>query len=166
MTFCTGSGGHRTDPSLNLDCIVYCMQHQGSGVASNKWFTACSSSSLGGSIATIIIYGFCLLQGANYLSDGSEMLLEILDPGLIGGARRVIHDCFAEICCPACTANRPHAGARDVPLLVSCMHNLVAPASRASFVVCSGSCSHPKLESCSARLQACCCRFWAHCPTV
>ena len=35
-----------------------------------------------------MIYGYCLLQGANYLSDGSEMLLEILDPGLIGGGRR------------------------------------------------------------------------------
>lgn len=35
----------------------------------------------------MIIYGYCLLQGANYLSDGSEMLLEILDPGLIGGER-------------------------------------------------------------------------------
>ncbi len=34
----------------------------------------------------MVIYGYCLLQGANLLSDGSEMLLEILDPGLIGGA--------------------------------------------------------------------------------
>lgn len=46
----------------------------------------CSSTSLGGSISTLFIYGFCLLQGANLLSDGSEMLLEVLDPGLIGGA--------------------------------------------------------------------------------
>ena len=36
----------------------------------------------------MVIYGYCLLQGANLLSDGSEMLLEILDPGLIGGAPR------------------------------------------------------------------------------
>lgn len=36
-----------------------------------------------------MIYGYCLLQGANYLSDGSEMLLEILDPGLIGGAHEI-----------------------------------------------------------------------------
>lgn len=47
-------------------------------------FLPCSTS-LGGSIATMFIYGYCLLQGANYLADGSEMLLEILDPGLIGG---------------------------------------------------------------------------------
>ena len=34
----------------------------------------------------MVIYGYCLLQGAKLLSDGSEMLLEVLDPGLIGGA--------------------------------------------------------------------------------
>lgn len=47
-------------------------------------FLPCSTS-LGGSISTLFIYGFCLLQGANLLSEGSEMLLEVLDPGLIGG---------------------------------------------------------------------------------
>ena len=36
----------------------------------------------------MVIYGYCLLQGAKLLSDGSEMLLEVLDPGLIGGAPR------------------------------------------------------------------------------
>lgn len=30
-------------------------------------------------------YGYLLLQGANLLSDGSELLLEVLSPGLIGG---------------------------------------------------------------------------------
>jgi hypothetical protein len=33
----------------------------------------------------IVVYGYCLLIGANFLSDGSELLLEILDPGIIGG---------------------------------------------------------------------------------
>ena len=33
----------------------------------------------------MFIYGYCLLQGASLLSDGSEMLLEVLNPGLIGG---------------------------------------------------------------------------------
>ena len=33
----------------------------------------------------MVMYGYCLLRGANVLSDGSEMLLEVLDPGLIGG---------------------------------------------------------------------------------
>jgi len=29
-------------------------------------------------------YGYLLLKGAQLLSDGSEMLLEVLDPGIIG----------------------------------------------------------------------------------
>ena len=30
-------------------------------------------------------YGYVLLQGANLIGDGSELLLEVMDPGLIGG---------------------------------------------------------------------------------
>ena len=45
----------------------------------------CSSTSLPGTLVLMTMYGYCLLQGANVLSDGSEMLLEVLDPGLIGG---------------------------------------------------------------------------------
>lgn len=33
----------------------------------------------------MVFYGYILLQGANLISAGSELLLEILDPGLIGG---------------------------------------------------------------------------------
>lgn len=33
----------------------------------------------------MIIYGYILLMGANVLSEGSEMLLQILHPGIIGG---------------------------------------------------------------------------------
>lgn len=38
-----------------------------------------------GSIFEVLVYGYILLQGASLLSDGSELLLEILNPGLIGG---------------------------------------------------------------------------------
>ncbi len=38
----------------------------------------------------MFMYGYLLLIGANQLSDGSELLLEILDPGVIGG--RVVRD--------------------------------------------------------------------------
>lgn len=31
------------------------------------------------------LYGYFLLKGAGLMSDGSELLLEVLDPGLIGG---------------------------------------------------------------------------------
>lgn len=34
----------------------------------------------------MLVYGYFLLQGANLLSDGSELLLEVLDPGIVGGA--------------------------------------------------------------------------------
>jgi hypothetical protein len=30
-------------------------------------------------------YGFFLLKGANFISDGSEHLLGVLSPGIIGG---------------------------------------------------------------------------------
>ena len=33
----------------------------------------------------VLFYGRLILYAANWLSDGSEMLLEILNPGLIGG---------------------------------------------------------------------------------
>lgn len=33
----------------------------------------------------VLAFGYVILSGANILSDGSELLLEILDPGLIGG---------------------------------------------------------------------------------
>jgi len=35
----------------------------------------------------MLAYGFMLLKGANLLSDGSEMLLEVLNPGIIGGVQ-------------------------------------------------------------------------------
>ncbi|GMH40762.1 hypothetical protein BSKO_08666 [Bryopsis sp. KO-2023] len=41
--------------------------------------------SIGGSLFMLLVYGYILLQGANLLADGSEMLLEIFSPGLIGG---------------------------------------------------------------------------------
>jgi len=43
------------------------------------------STSLPGTILLIAGYGFMLLKGANLISDGSELLLEVMDPGLIGG---------------------------------------------------------------------------------
>ena len=43
------------------------------------------SESLFGSIILMGMYGNLLLVGANLIGDGSELLLEIMDPGLIGG---------------------------------------------------------------------------------
>jgi hypothetical protein len=89
---------------------------------------ACSSTSLGGSIATIVIYGYCLLQGANYLSDGSEMLLEVLDPGLIGGALRVIHD---YCCCADCNVSELYAdGLQPTAVVSDRLCRLAQPAAQ------------------------------------
>ena len=33
----------------------------------------------------MIVYGYLLLRGAQLLSNGSELLLEVISPGIIGG---------------------------------------------------------------------------------
>lgn len=43
------------------------------------------SSSLGGNAALLVIYGYMLLKAATLLSDGSELLLTVMSPGVIGG---------------------------------------------------------------------------------
>lgn len=45
----------------------------------------CSDTSLYGSIVEVFVYTFILLKGAEQLSEGSEGLLEVSDPGFIGG---------------------------------------------------------------------------------
>ena len=41
-----------------------------------------------GAIGFRLVYGTLLLVAAKCISDGSELLLEILDPGIIGGLVR------------------------------------------------------------------------------
>ena len=40
---------------------------------------------LGASVFLNCVYGYALLTAAGFISDGSELLLEILSPGLVGG---------------------------------------------------------------------------------
>lgn len=47
-------------------------------------FLPCTTTALGNAFL-IIIYGYLMFLAATYLSTGSELLLEILGPGLIGG---------------------------------------------------------------------------------
>ncbi|CAM6118451.1 unnamed protein product [Calypogeia fissa] len=47
-------------------------------------FFPCSTS-LGGNLFLLMVYVYILLKGAEFLSSGSELLLTVLDPGLIGG---------------------------------------------------------------------------------
>ena len=37
----------------------------------------------------MIVYGYLLLKGAQLLSSGSELLLEVISPGIIGGKHMV-----------------------------------------------------------------------------
>ncbi|XP_054815824.1 sodium/calcium exchanger NCL-like [Prosopis cineraria] len=47
-------------------------------------FLPCTTTVLG-NLFLIIIYGFLMYKAATYLSGGSELLLEILGPGIVGG---------------------------------------------------------------------------------
>jgi hypothetical protein len=47
-------------------------------------FLPCSTSVLG-NLFLILVYGYFMFLAATYLSDGSELLLEILGPGIVGG---------------------------------------------------------------------------------
>ena len=40
-----------------------------------------------GALVEVAVYGYVLLQGAGLLADGSELLLEVVEPGIIGGNR-------------------------------------------------------------------------------
>ncbi|XP_010535054.1 PREDICTED: uncharacterized protein LOC104810447 [Tarenaya hassleriana] len=47
-------------------------------------FMPCTKTALG-NVFLIIVYGFLMFTAAKYLSNGSELLLEILGPGIVGG---------------------------------------------------------------------------------
>ena len=47
-------------------------------------FLPCTTTVLG-NLFLIIVYGYLMFLAATYLSNGSELLLEILGPGIIGG---------------------------------------------------------------------------------
>ncbi|CAI9787723.1 unnamed protein product [Fraxinus pennsylvanica] len=47
-------------------------------------FMPCTTTALG-NVFLIIVYGYLMFLAATYLSNGSELLLEILGPGIVGG---------------------------------------------------------------------------------
>lgn len=47
-------------------------------------FLPCTSTALG-NLFLILVYGYLMFLAATYLSTGSELLLEILGPGIVGG---------------------------------------------------------------------------------
>nr|CAB3471771.1 unnamed protein product [Digitaria exilis] len=47
-------------------------------------FLPCTTTVLG-NLFLVLVYGFFMFKAATYLSAGSELLLEIMGPGLVGG---------------------------------------------------------------------------------
>lgn len=47
-------------------------------------FLPCTTTVVG-NLFLVVVYGFLMFKAATYLSAGSEMLLEILGPGIVGG---------------------------------------------------------------------------------
>ncbi|CAN6172525.1 unnamed protein product [Urochloa humidicola] len=47
-------------------------------------FLPCTTN-VPGNLFLVLTYGFLVYKGAAYLSEGSELLLEIMGPGLVGG---------------------------------------------------------------------------------
>ncbi|CAM6038452.1 unnamed protein product [Sphagnum compactum] len=98
---CFGGGGGDDDGEVVVDGILSVVQQSGGGgslpggsldVGSTRdaeceelyGLMPCSTS-LGGNLSLLLIYGFMLLKAAQLLSDGSELLLAVLSPGIIGG---------------------------------------------------------------------------------
>lgn len=65
-----------SSPFMRLLAAEECEQTYG--------FMPCTST-VAGNLFLIIVYGYLMFLAATYLSSGSELLLEILGPGLIGG---------------------------------------------------------------------------------
>ncbi|KAL4555099.1 hypothetical protein LXL04_037710 [Taraxacum kok-saghyz] len=72
-----GQGGIlRLNPFVSAEEPEACEQSYG--------FLPCTNTALG-NVFLILVYGYLMYLAATYLSAGSELLLEILGPGLVGG---------------------------------------------------------------------------------
>ncbi|GLT76338.1 hypothetical protein SLA2020_480070 [Shorea laevis] len=72
---------HRTgSPSVLLNPIAA----EESSCDQTYGFLPCTTTALG-NLFLIIVYGYLMYLAATYLSNGSELLLQILGPGIIGG---------------------------------------------------------------------------------
>lgn len=54
------------------------------------------SKSVGGNIFLLVAYGYLMLQAAQCLSEGSELLLTVVNPGLIGGLLLPVLGCLPD----------------------------------------------------------------------
>eukprot|EP00274_Cyanoptyche_gloeocystis_P006906 CAMPEP_0196654100 /NCGR_PEP_ID=MMETSP1086-20130531/3774_1 /TAXON_ID=77921 /ORGANISM="Cyanoptyche gloeocystis , Strain SAG4.97" /LENGTH=547 /DNA_ID=CAMNT_0041985659 /DNA_START=29 /DNA_END=1673 /DNA_ORIENTATION=- len=60
-------------------------------------FFPCSET-LTGNIFLVLCYGYILAQGSKLIADGSELLMEVLDPGIIGGFVLPVLGAFPDAC--------------------------------------------------------------------
>jgi hypothetical protein len=65
-----------SSPFIRLFAAEECEQSYG--------FMPCTTTALG-NMFLIVVYGYLMFLAATYLSNGSEILLEILGPGIVGG---------------------------------------------------------------------------------
>uniref|UniRef100_A0A7N0SY11 EF-hand domain-containing protein n=1 Tax=Kalanchoe fedtschenkoi TaxID=63787 RepID=A0A7N0SY11_KALFE len=71
--------GRRFDPVLRLPTEV-----ESSTCEQTYGFLPCTTTAIG-NVFLIVVYGYLMYLAATYLSTGSELLLEILGPGIVGG---------------------------------------------------------------------------------
>eukprot|EP00270_Netrium_digitus_P012395 TRINITY_DN401_c0_g1_i6.p1 TRINITY_DN401_c0_g1~~TRINITY_DN401_c0_g1_i6.p1 ORF type:complete len:648 (+),score=189.53 TRINITY_DN401_c0_g1_i6:189-2132(+) len=74
------------------------------------------STSLGGNIFLMLTYGYLLLIAAQLISEGSEMLLLVLDPGIIGGLLLPVLGAFPDtlLIAVACAGGTPEEAQEQV----------------------------------------------------
>ena len=78
----------------------------------------------------MIVYGYLLLRGAQLLSNGSELLLEVISPGIIGGSLPIFFETYG-LYQPAST-NVPTPCLQAVCMHL-CQYNSSCPGAAAFF---------------------------------
>ncbi|BFG29104.1 hypothetical protein CerSpe_153780 [Prunus speciosa] len=80
-----GGPHNSTSPHLALKLLNGSLSAEVDGACEETYgFLPCTSSVLG-NLFLILVYGYLMYLAATYLSNGSELLLEILGPGIVGG---------------------------------------------------------------------------------
>ncbi|KAF2614100.1 hypothetical protein F2Q70_00013806 [Brassica cretica] len=79
------SDGVNGEPLINSRSIIKTVVSAEEEACEQTYgFMPCTKTALG-NVFLILVYGFLMFTAATYLSAGSELLLEILGPGIVGG---------------------------------------------------------------------------------
>ncbi|KAG0600784.1 hypothetical protein M758_11G060700 [Ceratodon purpureus] len=71
-------------PTLDNGNKIFQLAESGGICEETYGFLPCSTS-VGGNLFLMLGYGYLLFLAAKFISDGSELLLEVMNPGLLGG---------------------------------------------------------------------------------